>query len=65
MDISTQITTSTEEINQREYRLAKNIYELYSFTWAECQEYLAKLEAKGVNKSTREVIRKEIFRIPA
>ncbi len=31
MGTDTQTATSTQELDQREYRLAKNIYELYAF----------------------------------
>ncbi len=65
MDADTQTDTSTEDIDQREYRRAKIIFELYVFTRQEKREYLAKLEEKGVNKVTRDAIRKKVFRLPA
>ncbi len=50
--------TIPEGVDAKVYRLAENIYVLYSMTRDECREYIAKQQAAGVDAVTLAALEK-------
>ncbi len=56
-------TEAPEGVDVREFRMAENIYVLYAMTREDRKEYIAKLQAKGVDAATCNAITTIIFHL--